>query len=153
MLFRMVMLFITVVIGVYLTVVIVNMGGYLDKVKKAEIRINVAMAIYNNPAYQGLPSSELQKLVDEQAELEYRRQGLDRPFILRSFEYLFTALSLNLGRSDNLTSDSGSRQVRRIPRSSAWPRTRRISAPGTPSHRRWPARRASGISMAISWPR
>jgi len=114
MLFRTVMLFITVVIGVYLTVIIVNMGGYLDKVKKAEIRIKVAMAIYNNPAYQGLPSSELQKLVDEQAELEYRRQGLDRPFIVRSFDYLLTALSLSLGRSENLTSDSGSRQVRRI---------------------------------------
>ena len=40
--------------------------------------------------------------------------GLDRPFMIRSFEYLWNGLTLNLGSAEYLLSDSGSRQVRNI---------------------------------------
>ena len=61
-----------------------------------------------------MPSSELKALIDERVQLEYERQGLDKPFILRSFRYLLDAVTLNLGRSEHITSDSGSREVRWI---------------------------------------
>jgi peptide/nickel transport system permease protein len=113
--FRAVWLIGAVIVAVYLTVMIANMGGALDTIRKAEIRNAVGMSIYMNPANKGLPASVLQQMVDETAELEYRRLGLDRPFFpKRSFQYLWNALSLQLGRSEQLTSDAGSKQVRLI---------------------------------------
>ncbi len=107
-------LFLAAVIGVYLTILIANMGGYVDQIKIGEIREQVGASVLANPALQGRPASEIKKYVEEQVELEIKRLGLDKPFILRSFKYLTAALSLSLGRSEHLTSDSGSRQVRLI---------------------------------------
>jgi peptide/nickel transport system permease protein len=52
-----------------------------------------------------------------QQELVRQREryfGLDQPFLLRSVIYLRDALLLNLGRSYQISSDTGSRQVRLI---------------------------------------
>jgi len=103
-----------VIVALYLVILIVNMGGHLDVVRRGEIRQQVALAVTAVPENQLLPPSELNQIIERQTELAYRRYGLDRPFILRSFDYLTTALSLSLGRSENLTSDSGSRLVRNI---------------------------------------
>lgn len=114
MIFRGVSLFITVIIAVYISVVIANWGGAMDQVRKNDIRYNIAVAVAGNPAYESLSSRELQKIISDLAEQEFERQGLNRPFILRSFVYLQNAITLNLGRSENITSDSGSRMVRLI---------------------------------------
>jgi peptide/nickel transport system permease protein len=107
-------LFLAAVVGVYLTILIANMGGYVDQIKISEIREQVGASVLANPALQGRPASEIKKYVEEKVELEIKRLGLDKPFILRSFGYLTTALSLSLGRAEHLVSDSGSRQVRLI---------------------------------------
>ncbi len=111
---RAILLFFTVVVAVYITVLIANMGGHMDQIRRDQIKFDIAQAVYADPANVGVPSAELRRMVDERAELQYRRMGLDRPFIARSFDYLFTALSLRLGRSEYLTSDAGSREVQRI---------------------------------------
>ena len=113
-LLRAVALALTVLIAVYLTVVIANWGGAMDDARKAQIRFDVTNAIYANPAYLQLPHSELQYLIDEITEAQLRIQGLDRPFIERSLVYTRNALTLNLGRSESILSDTGSRQVRII---------------------------------------
>jgi peptide/nickel transport system permease protein len=46
--------------------------------------------------------------------LQEERLGLNRPFLIRSFVYLANALTLNLGFSEGLSSDSGSRLVKNI---------------------------------------
>ena len=46
--------------------------------------------------------------------VEEHRLGLDNPFITRSFRFLYNAMTLNLGRAQHLTSDSGSASVRLI---------------------------------------
>ncbi len=110
-----VMLGITVVVGCYLVVIIANMGGALDDVRRAEVRSNVGSAIFLDPANRGVPATVLTQMVDDLARLEFERLGLDKPFFPgRSLEYLFTALSLRLGMAEQLTSDTGSREVRRI---------------------------------------
>jgi peptide/nickel transport system permease protein len=112
---RTLMVGITLVVGCYLIVIIMNMGGKLDDVRRAEIRSNVASAIFLDPSNRGIPADTLKVMVDELAELEYERLGLDRPFFpWRSLEYLFTALSLKLGIAEQLSSDTGSRSVARI---------------------------------------
>jgi peptide/nickel transport system permease protein len=51
---------------------------------------------------------------EEMIALEIKRQGLDTPFIVRSFRYLKNALTLNLGRAIYMVSDHGSKTVRAI---------------------------------------
>lgn len=110
-----VMLGITTVIGCYLVVIIANMGGRLDDIRRAEIRSNVGQLVFMDPNNRGLSPLVLRDLVDDYAELEFTRLGLDRPFFPgRSLDYLFTALSLRLGTAEYLTSDTGSREVGKI---------------------------------------
>jgi peptide/nickel transport system permease protein len=113
-LYRGVALFITVVVGVYLTVLIANMGGYLDTIRMAQIREAAGMIVLSDPQLQALPPSELRQRIDEIAAIEIQRLRLDQPFFIRSLDYLTDALTLTLGRAEHLSSDSGSRQVRLI---------------------------------------
>jgi peptide/nickel transport system permease protein len=111
---RLLTLFITVVIGIYLTILIANMGGYVDQIMRSAIQERVAMTVNGNPAYKTLDPTTKNKLVEEQMALEIDRLGLNKPVIVRSISYLTNALTLNLGRAQFMTSDSGSRQVRLI---------------------------------------
>jgi peptide/nickel transport system permease protein len=111
---RLVMLFITVVIGVYLTILIANMGGYVDNIRRGDIREAVAMRFMADPALKNLQGDAREERMAGMIALEEQRLGLNQPFLVRSFRYLSNALTLNLGRSQNLSSDSGSRQVRNI---------------------------------------
>ena len=111
---RLVTLFLTTVVGVYLTILIANMGGHVDEIRRATIREELGNFVAMRPEYAHLTPSQRRELVAELAQVEYRRLGLDQPFIVRSFRYLSNALVLNLGRAEQLTSDSGSSQVRLI---------------------------------------
>ena len=111
---RILTLFVTVVIGIYLTIVIANMGGYVDVIMKGEIRDRVTQMILVNQAYQQMDPETRQALIQERIAAEEKRVGLDVPIAVRNFRYLKNALVLNLGRAINITSDSGSKQVRLI---------------------------------------
>jgi peptide/nickel transport system permease protein len=105
---------VTVVVGVYLTILIANMGGYVDEIMRGNIRENIAMTLRNQPSYQEL-SPEAQTLrFQSEVQNEEKRLGLDQPFVIRSFRFLWNGLTLNLGRALNMTSDTGSRTVRLI---------------------------------------
>ncbi len=107
-------LFIAVTIGMYLTILIANMGGYVDQIMKAQIRDGIGLQVSMDPETRRLPVAERQQLINELVEVEERRLGLDQPFIGRSFRFLYNALTLNLGRAQQISSDSGSRFVRLI---------------------------------------
>ena len=111
---RLVTMAFTVTIGVYLTILIANMGGYVDVMMRNEIKDNVTQSIMANRAFINLAPEVRQKLVDEKIASEIERLGLNQPFAVRSFKYLRNALTLNLGRAINMTSDNGSKEVRRI---------------------------------------
>ncbi|MBS3766323.1 ABC transporter permease [Candidatus Bipolaricaulota bacterium] len=107
-------MFITVVVGVYIVIFVANMGGEVDQMRRDQIRFEVTQQIYANPQYQNMEREKLKDLIENTIQQRYRLQGLDQPFIFRSFNYLRQAIFLNLGRSEQITSDSGSRQVRRV---------------------------------------
>jgi peptide/nickel transport system permease protein len=111
---RLLVLFATVVIGVYLTIMIANMGGYVDRIMKTEIRDRITQRIGFNPSTQQMDPDARRKLIEETIALEEDRLGLDIPIAIRNFRYLSNALTLQLGRAINMTSDSGSKQVRLI---------------------------------------
>ena len=111
---RLVTLAITVTVAVYLTILIANMGGYVDTIMRNEVRDNITQGIASNPAYRNLEPAVREKLIQEKIANEVARLGLDQPFAVRSFRYLTNALTLNLGRAINMTSNEGSKEVRLI---------------------------------------
>jgi len=111
---RALLLMITVVVAIYLIIIIANIGGYMDKMKLAEIEEQVYNRVRGNPALQRLSPSELRAILDKEIEIAKRRAGLDKPFFTRSFEYLVRGITLNFGRAEQMTSDTGSNQVRLI---------------------------------------
>ncbi|NJC97294.1 MAG: ABC transporter permease [Anaerolineales bacterium] len=111
---RLLTLFATVVIGVYLTIMIANMGGYVDQIMRNEVADRITQSIAANPAMQQLDPNARKKLIQDRIAAEEQRLGLDVPIAIRNFRYLSNALTLRLGRAINMTSDSGSKQVRLI---------------------------------------
>jgi peptide/nickel transport system permease protein len=104
----------TVVVAVYITIYIANMGGYVDEIVKGEVLLRVSESVRANPAYRGLNETAIRSLIDQLYRNELDRLGFNQPFVVRSINYLWDALSLNLGRALFLSSDSGSRSVRII---------------------------------------
>jgi peptide/nickel transport system permease protein len=111
---RTVALIFTVVAGVYLTILIANMGGYVDQIRRAQIQEKIGALIIGQPEFRNLPAEERNQRIQEIVSYEEKRLGLDKPFLLRSFAYLYDAMTLNLGRAEHMISDSGSKQVRLI---------------------------------------
>ena len=113
-LLRIVTLFVTVIVGVYLTILIANMGGYVDNIQRAQIREEIQQQFLSNPSLKLLSQEEKNQRMADQVALREKRVGLDQPFAIRSFRFLTNALTLNLGWTQSMTSDSGSKQVRNI---------------------------------------
>jgi len=111
---KLVALVFTVAVGVYITILVANMGGAVDKIRKATIREQVSLAATANPAFKFMGPEERTEYINTRIALEEKKYGLDRPFLIRSFEYLRDGMVLNLGYAQQLMSDSGSRFVRNI---------------------------------------
>ena len=84
---RLLTLFATVVVGVYLTIMIANMGGYVDQIMRGQIRDSVTQKIGLNPAVQKMDPEVRRKLVEDSIALEEKRMGLDVPIVIRNFRY------------------------------------------------------------------
>jgi peptide/nickel transport system permease protein len=111
---RLLTLFVTVLISIYLTIMIANMGGFVDQIMRGEIRDRVTQSIAGNPNFDKMDPEARRELIAERIAAEEERVGLNIPIAVRNFRYLSNALTLRLGRAINMTSDSGSKQVRLI---------------------------------------
>lgn len=106
---------ITVVLAIYITILTANMGGEVDNIRKGMIREEVAFSAGFSEDYTRLTSSEERReWIDKRVAIAEKQFGLDQPFAVRSVTYLTNALTLNLGRSESMYSDTGSRLVRNI---------------------------------------
>ena len=112
--YKLSMLFVTVLIAVYLTILIANMGGYVDEIVRGTIREFVGNALRGNPEYQQMAPAEKNDFFASQIARVEKRYGLDQPFVVRSFNYLWNAVRLDFGNAQLMASDTGSRQVSRI---------------------------------------
>ncbi|MFU8857142.1 MAG: ABC transporter permease [Deferrisomatales bacterium] len=108
---RLVTLFLTVLVGVYLTILIANMGGQVDELRMVQIRTTAAEQVRADPAFFDLTTQERNALIERRVQLEVERLRLDQPFLVRSFDYLYQAMRLDLGRADHMHSDRGAREV------------------------------------------
>src|SRR5512143_3391220 len=75
---RVVILFLTVVAAVYLTIMIANMGGDVDRIQRGQIQEAVSQALILNPAFRNLSEAEKQKQMAAQIAIQEKRLGLDQ---------------------------------------------------------------------------
>ncbi|AHE97642.1 ABC transporter permease [Thioalkalivibrio paradoxus] len=108
---RLIALFLTVLVGVYLTILIANMGGQVDELRLVQIQSTVAEQVRADPAFFDMSLQERNELIERQAQFEVERLRLDQPFIVRSVDYLQQAIRLDLGRAEHMHSDRGAREV------------------------------------------
>lgn len=111
---RLLILFVTVVIGLYLTILIANMGGKVDDIQRNSIRESVTAQVAAIASKSPMEPEARKAMQDEMIALQEKRMGLDKPFVVRSFTFLINSLRLELGSAVNMSSDSGSRSVRLI---------------------------------------
>ena len=111
---RALMLGISVVVAIYLIILITNKGGALDEIRIAMIADEIAMWAAEDEEHRLLPWEQRREIEAEKKRIEIERMGLHIPFWVRSYRYLWDALTLDLGRSITMLSDTGSREVRLI---------------------------------------
>ncbi len=111
---RGVTLYLVVLLSIYITIIVANMGGMVDNFIKSQLLFDITYKYKRDPTYKNLPPAELDKLIKQEYALEIKRRGLDKPFYIRSLVYMKDAITLDLGRALYLTSDTGSRLVKLI---------------------------------------
>lgn len=102
---------VTLLLAVYATVVIANLGGYVDRLLYDQIKFEVNNKLSRDPAYARLTSEQRKELANKMIESRIKAAGLDKPFPIRSFIQFTQALTLNLGRASFLKSAAGSTKV------------------------------------------
>ncbi len=91
---RLAELSVTLIIGMFLVVIVLNMGGYIDEVYRANI---YDILRFTPPPEIGMTAEEVTAWANEiRASLEHA-YGLDQPFLLRCVRWLGDALSFNMG--------------------------------------------------------
>jgi peptide/nickel transport system permease protein len=111
---RLVSMAFAVVVGLYLTILIANMGGYVDEIQRGQIREDVQTQIRLDPAFRQLTNAERLKLIEDRIVVSEKTLGLDKPFAVRSFGFLKDAITLDLGFATFMNADNGSRSVKII---------------------------------------
>ncbi len=111
---RLVLQMITIVIGIYITIMIANMGGYVDTILRAEITEQVNMEVAAMTANKQVSTETRMQMAADMIRLREKTAGLDQPFMIRSVRHLWNALRLELGRARFMISAHGSRMVKNI---------------------------------------
>jgi ABC-type dipeptide/oligopeptide/nickel transport system permease component len=93
---RAAMLALMVVLSVYLAIVVLNYGGYIDKIREGAIEEALLMVSTK------MPGASAEEIAAETARLrqEWQAQfGLDEPFLVRSLRWTYEALTFQWGES------------------------------------------------------
>lgn len=108
---RVLYLSLTLVLSVYIAILVANAGGMIDEVLSGQIRYDITSNLARSPGWAQLPDTEKARLINERFNSAIHAKGLDKPFIERTFIYLWDALTLKLGRSMFIKSASGTKQI------------------------------------------
>jgi peptide/nickel transport system permease protein len=92
---------IAVAAAVYLTIVIANLGGYVDEIVKSRIDQTVA-AMVQGGWLRGTPTEQKFEIVDQTIEEMRQAQGLYEPFVLRCLRWLGRGLTLDWGEAESI---------------------------------------------------
>ncbi len=108
---RLLILVATLIIATFITVVIAEMGGYVDKILISLIKTQVEQEIARNPQFQGLPANVKEEIIKERVHAIIHSRGLDQPLPIRIIRYTIDALTFRLGQAMFIRSSSGSSEI------------------------------------------
>jgi peptide/nickel transport system permease protein len=92
--FRGLTLALMVSIGIFLAIVVINLGGYIDEIHRADIDETLNFLSLSNP---GVSREELLRLTEEIRWQMEEAYGLHKPFLLRCVKWWSDAITLNWG--------------------------------------------------------
>ena len=95
---RAITLFCAVVIGLYLTILVANLGGYVDRIFEGMINDTV-LGMIRGGMLKEVPEDQREARIEEitwQLEEEY---GLHEPFLQRTWNWLVHGLTLDFGQT------------------------------------------------------
>ena len=93
---RAMVLLLTVVVAVYVTILVANLGGYVDEVVAADIDFALGMSMKD---MAGVSAEEKVEIFEQGKQAAYEAAGLNQPFVVRCFRWLGRGLTLNWGRT------------------------------------------------------
>jgi peptide/nickel transport system permease protein len=95
---KLITLFVTVVIGVFLTILVANMGGYVDEIMRGMVAQQI-MGFVMGGGLDDIPDEDQDAYLENMEWGLEESMGLHDPFILRTVRWLFHGLTLNLGEA------------------------------------------------------
>ena len=110
---RMVVLFLTVVVAVWVTIFIANMGGYVDEIVRDRID-KAIMGMVMGGWLKDVPTEEKFERVDEVRVAMAEAAGLNEPFLLRTVRWLYDGMTLNWGESSSARTMARGRQTSEV---------------------------------------
>jgi len=111
---RLVTLCIMVVISVFLTIIVANLGGFLDKVVSANIDESIGFMIYGGWLKDVTDQAEREQIIEQTRAAMQEGAGLNSPFLLRCFKWLWKGITLDwgVGRSYSMYDSDFAPEVR-----------------------------------------
>ena len=96
---RLVTLLCMVVVSVFLTTIVANMGGYVDEVVEADTTFALGLAMKDDEYARSLSPEQRAQLLEERVNAVLEAQGMNQPFLLRTARWVWRALTLNWGKA------------------------------------------------------
>ena len=93
---RVIVLALMVAVGIFLAIVVLNYGGYIDKIFEAQINESLNSISLANP---GLTQEELLEATVQARAALYKAFGLDQPFLLRCLRWFWKAVTFDWGQA------------------------------------------------------
>ena len=93
-----------VLIGIYLSVILINFGGFIDDIYRSDIE-NYIMALALDPP-EDVPADQLEEFLNDTRDQLIIASGLDQPFLLRSARWYWQAITFDWGWTQNLLSNN-----------------------------------------------
>jgi len=110
---RTIVLFLTVVVAVWITIFIANMGGYVDEIIRGRID-QMIMGMVMGGWLRDVPTEEKFEIIEQTTAAMAEAEGLSQPFLLRTVRWLYKGLTLDWGESRYSRTMHGGRQTREV---------------------------------------
>jgi peptide/nickel transport system permease protein len=104
---RLLVLGLMVGVSIYVSIIIINYGGYIDAIYRAQIDEGLNFLSLSLP--RDTTPEELTRLTEELRQTMYHAAGLDQPFLLRCLRWWWNGIRLDFGealRSQTMAGDS-----------------------------------------------
>ena len=95
---RIVAILAAVIIAVFLTIFIANLGGYVDDIVRSRIDETIAGMVQGG-WLRGVPAEEKAEIIDRTIDAWRAAEGLNEPFLVRCFRWLGKGLLLDWGNA------------------------------------------------------